>query len=326
MRVAGLLLALTVVVAGAATYWFHQEHAFTAGTVSYDLRSGIHLRTVSRELAAAGVLQAPWLFELAGRLRGDASHIKAGNYEIVSPISPLKLLQKLTRGDAAAIAFRIPEGWSFRQIRQSLNAHAALSHDTRGLTDEAIARKLGLPDAAAEGWFFPETYHVSKGASELQVLRRAHRLMQKHLTEQWGKRAQGLPLASPYEALILASIIEKETGLAAERPLVASVFVNRLRRNMRLQTDPSVIYGMGEDYTGRLRRADLQTDTPWNTYTRAGLPPTPIAMPGLAALQAAVNPATGDMLYFVARGDGSSQFSRTLDEHNAAVNKYIRGK
>ena len=323
-RLLAVLLLLLVAIAGGGAYLLNEEIAFTPSPAAYDLRSGVNLRTVSRELAAMGVLRRPWLFELAGRMRGDASYIRAGNYEIQSPITPLKLLQKLTRGDATLVAVRINEGWSFKQIRQMLNSHAALSHETQSLSNEAIARKLGAPSAQMEGWLFPETYHVSKGASDWSVLQRAHRLMQRHLNAQWDKRAPDLPLATLYEALILASIIEKETGKAADRAMVASVFVNRLRGNMRLQTDPTVIYGMGDAYEGRIRRSDLQTDTPWNTYTRSGLPPTPIAMPGLAALQAAVNPAPSRMLYFVARGDGSSQFSRTLDEHNAAVNKYLR--
>ena len=323
-RALALLLLLVVALAGGGAFLLNEEVAFTPSPATYDLRSGINLRTVSRELATMGVLRNSWLFELAGRMRGDASYIKAGNYELQSPITPLKLLQKLTRGDGTLVAVRINEGWSFKQIRQTLNTHAALGHETQSLSDEAIARKLGAPNAAIEGWLFPETYHVSKGASDWSVLQRSHKLMRRHLDAQWATRAADLPLATQYEALILASIIEKETGKTADRAMVASVFVNRLRLNMRLQTDPTVIYGMGDAYEGRIRRSDLQTDTPWNTYTRGGLPPTPIAMPGLAALQAALNPAQSRMLYFVARGDGSSQFSRTLDEHNAAVNKYLR--
>ena len=296
-------------------------------SVSYDLKLGSNLRSVARELKVLGVLDVtggPLLFEILGRVLGDAPHIKAGNYEIESPISPLKLLQKMTRGDATQSAVRFIDGWTFKQIREALDTHEALKHDTKDLTNQAIARALGIADAQPEGWIFPETFHFSRGASDLAVLKRAHQMMQSRLAAQWNKRAASLPLATPYEALILASIIEKETGKATDRPMISSVFVNRLRVNMRLQTDPTVIYGMGDDFDGNLRRRDLQADTPWNTYTRAGLPPTPIAMPGLASIQAALNPADSKMLYFVARGDGSSQFSRTLDEHNAAVNKYQR--
>ncbi len=324
------LLLLAVIGAAASGILFlflKQELTFNPAPLAYDLKSGSTLRGVARDLAAMGVMTTPGsalLFEATGRLRGDATHIKSGNYEFESPTTPLKLLQKMTRGDATQSAVRFIDGWSFKQVRLALDTHEALKHDTKDMTSQAIARALGIPDAQPEGWIFPETFYFSRGSSDLAVLKRAHRLMQNHLNAQWNKRAADLPLATPYEALILASIIEKETGKAADRAMVASVFVNRLRINMRLQTDPTVIYGMGDEYTGVIRRRDLQADTPWNTYTRAGLPPTPIAMPGLAAIQAALNPADSKMLYFVARGDGSSQFSRTLDEHNAAVYKYLR--
>jgi UPF0755 protein len=315
------------VMAGAGLYLYaRHEISFAAAPLTYDLRFGTKVRGVARELTAMGVLRQPILFEILCRVRGDAPHIKAGNYEFESPISPLMLLRKLTRGDATQSGIRFIDGWTFRQVRQALDAHEGLAHDTRALSNEEIAQKLGIADGRIEGWIFPESYHFVRGASDLAVLRRAYRLMQKHLNAQWDKRDASLPLGSPYEALILASIVEKETGKAADRPLVSSVFVNRMRLGMRLQTDPAVIYGMGTAFNGSLRRRDLQIDTPWNTYTRAGLPPTPIAMPGLPALQAALNPASSPMLYFVARGDGSSQFSQTLDEHNAAVTKYLRAQ
>jgi len=320
-----LLLIFVAAIAGGGLYFYAKDElAFTPAPVTYDLKLGSNLRTVARELTAMSVLHHPYLFEILGRVRGDDISIKAGNYEIESPITPLMLLQKMTRGDATQAAIRFIDGWTFKQVRLVLDAHESLSHDTRDLSSEAIARKLGIEDGQIEGWIFPESYYFSRGASDLAVLRRAHRLMQTHLNTQWGKRAENLPLSSSYEALILASIVEKETGKALDRTMVGSVFVNRLRLGMRLQTDPTVIYGMGEAFDGNLRRRDLQADTPWNTYTRAGLPPTPIAMPGLASLQAALNPAESKMLYFVARGDGSSQFSQTLDEHNAAVTKYQR--
>ncbi len=319
-----LLFFATAVAAGGLYYYEKQALTFAPAPATFDLKSGSSLRTVSRDLSAAGVIGEPLLFEIIGRLRGNASHIKAGNYEFESPTTPLKILQKITRGDATQVAVRFIDGWTFKQMRDALDAHDSIKHDTQDMSSEAIARKLGIPDAMPEGWFFPESYHFSRGASDLAILRRAHRLMQTHLNAQWAKRAAKHPLATPYEALILASIVEKETGKASDRAMVASVFVNRLRINMRLQTDPTVIYGMGDAFNGNLRRRDLQTDTPWNTYTRGGLPPTPIAMPGMAAIQATLNPAQSKMLYFVARGDGSSQFSSTLDEHNAAVNKYIR--
>lgn len=321
-----LLLALTLAAIAAAASYIYAVRAvsFSPVTVSYDLKLGSNLRVVARELHALGVLRQPLWFEILGRLRGDASHIKAGNYEIESPISPLALLRRMTRGDATQSAIRFIDGWTFKQVRQALDSHDALKHEIQTLSNEAIARELGIADGNIEGWIMPESYYFVRGASDLSILRRAHRLMQKQLQAQWEKRASSLPLASPYEALILASIVEKETGKSNERSLVSSVFVNRMRLGMRLQTDPTVIYGMGDTFNGNLRRRDLQADTPWNTYTRAGLPPTPIAMPGLGALQAALNPAESKMLYFVARGDGTSQFSATLDEHNAAVTKYQR--
>lgn len=328
--VLGMLLTALVLTSLAigGLYWFsNHELTFTPASLSYDLKSGSNLRSVARELSAMGVLNGPGgaaLFEVLGRVLRAAPHIKAGNYEFESPISPLRLLQRMTRGDATQSAVRFVDGWTFKQVRQALDTHEALKHDTKDMTDQALARALGVSDGQAEGWIYPDTFHFARGTSDLAVLKRSYGLMQKHLNSQWGKRAENLPLATPYEALILASIVEKETGKAADRALVASVFVNRLRIKMRLQTDPTVIYGMGDDFDGNLRRRDLQADTPWNTYTRAGLPPTPIAMPGLASIQAALNPAESKMLYFVARGDGSSQFSRTLDEHNAAVNKYQR--
>lgn len=320
-----LLLGALVVIAGAGLYAYSkQANGFAPAPMIYDVKFGSNLRVVSQELAAMGVIQHPLLFELLGRVRGDAPHIKAGNYEFASPIAPVMLLRKLTRGDATQSFIRFIDGWNIRQVRQALDAHDALTHETRDLSNDEIAKRLGITEGSIEGWIFPESYHFARGSSDLAVLRRAHRLMQAQLSAAWDKRAEGLPLATPYEALKLASIVEKETGKVAERQLVSSVFVNRLRLGMRLQTDPTVIYGMGESFNGSLRRRDLQVDTPWNTYTRAGLPPTPIAMPGFASLQAAVNPATSPMLYFVARGDGSSHFSQTLDEHNAAVARYIR--
>ena len=322
-----LIIFASVAAAGGLYFFANQALVFKPASVSYDLKLGSNLRSVARELKTLGVLDVaggPLLFEILGRILGDAPHIKAGNYEIESPIAPLKLLQKMTRGDATQSAVRFIDGWTFKQIREALDTHEALKHDTKDLTNQAIARALGIADAQPEGWIFPETFHFSRGTSDLAVLKRAHQMMQSRLAALWAKRTASLLLATPYEALILASIIEKETGKAVDRPMIGSVFINRLRINMRLQTDPTVIYGMGDDFDGNLRRRDLQTDTPWNTYTRAGLPPTPIAMPGLASIQAALNPADSKMLYFVARGDGSSQFSRTLDEHNAAVNKYQR--
>jgi UPF0755 protein len=322
------LVGLAALALGGLYYYSQQTLAFDPTPANYDLKLGSNLRIAAQELTAIGVLREPYLFEVLGRALLAAPHLKAGNYEFESPTTPLKLLQKMTQGDVTQSGIRFIDGWTFKQVRQALDTNKALVHETIELSNEEIARRLGIsssiPNAIPEGWIFPDTYYFSRGTSDLAVLRRAYRLMQKQLNAQWTKKAANLPLASPYEALILASIIEKETGKGSDRAMVSSVFVNRLRLGMRLQTDPTVIYGMGEAFDGNLRRRDLQTDSDWNTYTRAGLPPTPIAMPGLASIQAALNPAESEMLYFVARGDGTSQFSRTLDEHNAAVNKYQR--
>lgn len=277
---------------------------------------------VAEQLQAQGVIEDVRPFVLLGRLLRADKRIKAGSYEINQPTSLWQLLKKLTAGDTAMVAVKILEGWNWRQVKATLAAHQELKHDASSLSDEALIAALQLPATSLEGQFFPDTYFISKGGSERQLLARAHRLLQSKLDAAWSLRSPGLPLANPQEALILASIVEKETGAPSDREQVAGVFINRLKIGMRLQTDPTVIYGVGEKFDGNLRRIDLETDTPWNTYTRNGLPPTPIALVGEAALKAATQPAQTRALYFVARGDGSSHFSRTLEEHNAAVRKY----
>jgi UPF0755 protein len=292
--------------------------------LQFDRRPGSSLRAAAQEMERAGVLREPSRFVLMARLLGEAKNIKAGNYEVSEPVTPYRLLQKIVQGEVTQATVVFVEGWTFRQTRKALDEHPDLAHATRGLTDAEVLQRLGIGDASPEGLFFPDTYHFARGNSDLRVLRRAHRLMQSHLDAQWAARAPDLPLATPYEALILASIVEKETGREEDRPLVAAVFANRLRKGMPLQADPTVIYGLGEAFDGNLRKRDLQADAPYNTYTRAGLPPTPIAMPGLASLAATLNPPKSDALYFVSRGDGSSHFSRTLGEHERAVTKYQR--
>jgi UPF0755 protein len=259
------------------------------------------------------------------RLSGAARQIKAGSYELEAGISPRSLLRKLARGEEALRAVTLVEGWTFAQVRAALANADQLTADSKGLPDYLLMKVLGKPGLQPEGHFFPDTYTYAKGSSDLALLRRALRAMDKTLDSAWRLRRPDTPLKTPEQALILASIVEKETGRSSDRPLIAGVFSNRLRNGMMLQTDPSVIYGLGEKFDGKLRHRDLQTDTPWNTYTRAGLPATPISMPGKAALLATVQPADTKALYFVARGDGSSEFSNSLEEHNRAVNKYRRG-
>ena len=290
-----------------------------------EIEPGTTPRGVAREVVKSGIATDARLLYAWFRISGQDRKIKAGNYEIPAGTTPYELLQKLARGEESLRAITFVEGWTFRQMRAAMAKDEFLKQDTAALSEADIMTALGKPGVAAEGRFFPDTYTYAKGSSGLAVLKRAAHAMDRRLEQVWSQRAADLPLKSPDEALILASIVEKETGTAADRGQIAGVFVNRLRIGMLLQTDPTVIYGLGEKFDGNLRRIDLRTDTPWNTYTRAGLPPTPIAMPGKAALMAAVQPAPTKALYFVARGDGSSHFSATLDEHNRAVNRYQRG-
>ena len=309
-----------------AYHWLNQPLVLVAQTVDLSIEPGDSAREVASDVVAAGVAVHPALLYAWFRVSGDSRQIKAGSYELEQGVTPRTLLGKLVRGEEALRSVTLVEGWTFRQVREALQKADQLKSQTRALSNDTIMQQLGMAGTAAEGRFFPDTYTYAKGSSDLAVLQRAARAMDKKLAAAWEKRSTQSPLQSPEQALVLASIVEKETGRASDRPMIASVFSNRLAIGMRLQTDPTVIYGLGESFDGNLRKADLLADTPWNTYTRAGLPPTPIAMPGKASLLAAVQPATSKALYFVARGDGSSVFSATLDEHNRAVNKYQRGQ
>jgi UPF0755 protein len=320
------VLAVLLGAAGAGYLWLDQPFALPAPTVDLSIEPGASGRDIASAVQDAGVSVNSDLLYAWFRFSGQSKKIKAGSYELDHQTTPRSLLQKLVRGEEALRSVTLVEGWTFRQVREVLAKAEQLKPDSRALTTEDIMNQLGKSGTPPEGRFFPDTYTYSKGSSDLAVLRRAMRAMDKRLTATWALRDPGSPLRSPEDALVLASIIEKETGAPQDRSNIAAVFSNRLRIGMRLQTDPSVIYGMGAAFDGNLRKRDLQTDTPWNTYTRVGLPPTPIAMPGKAALLAAVQPATSKALYFVARGDGSSQFSASLDEHNRAVNKYQRGQ
>ncbi|MFN0164565.1 MAG: endolytic transglycosylase MltG [Burkholderiales bacterium] len=322
------LAFLTSIGVVGGLYWY-ARHPLDLGRTAVDLTipRGASMRTAAR-LAGSALPVVPEILVLLARLDGRDTRIKAGSYEIADGITPQQLIDKLTRGDVTLQELTVPEGWTFRQFRVALNAHPGIRRDTASLEDVELLRRIqaleGGSEMHPEGLFFPDTYLFAKGSDETEVLRRAYRAMQKRLAAAWQDRAAGVPLATPYQALVLASIIEKETGKAGERPLIAGVFVNRLKRGMLLQTDPTVIYGLGERFDGNLRRRDLLADTPYNTYTRAGLPPTPIALPGEAALRAALNPARTDAVYFVSRGDGSHEFSATLEAHNRAVNRYQR--
>ncbi|TXI16298.1 MAG: endolytic transglycosylase MltG [Roseateles sp.] len=324
--------ALLVVVlmaaasAGLVWQWLKSPLALAAPSVELSIEPGTAPVEVARAWVAAGVqTDARWLYQWF-KWSGQAKQIRAGSYEVHAGITPRQLLDKMVRGDQVLEQLRLIEGWNWRQVRAALAAAPALKPTVAAMSDAEVMAALGEPGVAPEGRFFPDTYAYSRGVSDLTVLKRAHAAMQRRLAAAWAGRAPELPLRSADEALILASIVEKETGAAADRAKVAAVFVNRLRVGMPLQTDPTVIYGLGEGFDGNLRKRDLLADTPYNTYTRGGLPPTPIAMPGLASLQATLHPAPVKALYFVARGDGSSQFSDDLDAHNRAVNHYIRGK
>ncbi|HEY3433282.1 MAG TPA: endolytic transglycosylase MltG [Rhodocyclaceae bacterium] len=318
-----LLLAVSFLACAGLAVWFASRPLpLRSSPLEFEIPPGLSLAAASRRMSEAGLGFASWQFSLLGRVLGRAADIKAGSYLVEQGLTPMTLLDKLTRGDVTQGELMLVEGRNFRQLRASLDANPDLRHETAGLSDKDLAEKLGLQVNHPEGWLFPDTYLFPKQSSDLDVLNRAHRAMERHLAEEWAGRSEGLPYRNPYEALTMASIVEKETGKPADRPQIAAVFINRLRTGMLLQTDPTVIYGLGERFDGNLRKVDLQTDTPWNTYTRSGLPPTPIAMPGIAALRAALHPPASDKFYFVARGDGSSEFSRTLDEHNRAVQRY----
>ena len=325
-RIFALFVVIAALMGGAAYWWVNQGLVVNADTVDLSVEPGTSVRGVVQLVNDAGVRVNPSLLYWWFRLSGDARQIKAGSYEVEQGISPRRLLKKLVRGDEALRTVTLVEGWNFSQVRAALLKAEQLKPSTQGLQADSIMTSLGKPGVHPEGRFFPDTYTYAKGSNDLAVLKRAMRAMDKRLEAAWSQRLPDTPLKTPEQALILASIIEKETGRGSDRPMIAGVFANRLRAGMMLQTDPSVIYGLGETFDGNLRRIDLQTDTPWNTYTRTGLPPTPIAMPGKAALLAAVQPASTPALYFVARGDGTSQFSASLEEHNRAVNKYQRGQ
>lgn len=322
-----MLALLAALGTGAAAWWWVQQPLrLPAATVDLSIEPGTLPRAVAVAVRDAGVDVDPRLLYAWFRVSGQGHRIKAGSYELERGITPERLLDKLARGDVSLRAVTLVEGWNWRQVRAALAKAEALKPDTANLADADLMKLLGREGVAPEGRFFPDTYTYGKGTSDVKVLQRAMRAMDKRLAQAWAQKSPQSILKTPDDALILASIVEKETGKAADRTLIATVFNNRLRIGMPLQTDPTVIYGIGERFDGNLRKVDLQTDTPFNTYMRAGLPPTPIALPGKASLLAAVQPAPGNFLYFVAKGDGSSHFSASLDEHNRAVNKYQRGQ
>ncbi len=326
-----LLLLAVVALLGAggtattfAWRWLNASLAIPAEGTWLEVENGMSLRRVAAQLGERGVLPYPWLLTAYARATGDATRVRAGEYQLPSGTTPLSLLARLVSGQVYLHQITIVEGWRFAELLRALRSNSAITAST--LDGPSIMTALGEPGVHPEGQFFPDTYSFAKGTTDLDVLRQAHQALLAHLDASWRSRVPDTLLKSAYEALILASIIEKETALPAERRLISGVFHERLRRGMRLQTDPTVIYGIGESFDGNLRRDDLERDTPYNTYTRNGLPPTPIALPGAGALDAAVMPEISGAVYFVAtgRGDGSHHFSATLEEHDRAIRDYLR--
>ncbi len=321
LLVAGSAFVAAIAAAGWLYVFASNRLPLPNAPFEFAVRPGASLKGLSRQLAEAGLLPDSQSFWLLGRVM-QATGIQAGNYRLEKPVTPLELLRKLIDGDVIPVTVTFVEGVTFAEMRSQLEATKDIKVTLKGLPDAEVLKRIGATEGHPEGLFFPDTYRFAAGISDLELLKISYQAMQRRLAEAWAHRDANLPYAGPYQALIMASIIEKETGKADERPLIGSVFINRLRIPMRLQTDPTVIYGMGQSFDGNIRKRDLSADTRYNTYTRDGLPPTPIAMPGQASLLAAVKPAQSDKLYFVAKGDGSHYFSRSLDEHNRAVAKY----
>ncbi|MDR1662119.1 MAG: endolytic transglycosylase MltG [Azoarcus sp.] len=331
MKKAVFQVALAVFFAVAALVWLGGWYSrpplkVARGVAEFTVPRGAGMRQAADAITRSGVRVYPPLLTWLARFTRRAHQVKAGSYEVKAGITPWQLIRKLETGDVSQSSVVLLEGWTFRQVRAALEKHPDLQPDMANLSEAELLARIGIREKHLEGLFFPDTYMFDKKSSALAVLARAYRAMNARLDSEWKTKDANLPLKTPYEALILASIVEKETGRTQDRSRIANVFINRLRVGWPLQTDPTVIYGMGEKFDGNLRRRDLQTDTPWNTYTRPGLPPTPIAMPGQESLYATLHPEGGDMMYFVACGNGSSEFSRTLDEHNRAVNRCQRNK
>lgn len=327
--------AILILIGTLGTGWFWMDYQnYMASPLNipengfrYELKSGMNLTRLVKQLSEEGVILKPRYILWFARLTGKANHIQVGEYELNKGDTAKDFINKLLEGKVVQYALTIVEGWNFKQLMDAVHHHPSLSHTLKGKTDKEIMLAIGYPDMHPEGRFLPDTYHFPNALTDVEFLKRAYQSMEQYLNKEWQQREMGLAVKTPYEALILASIVEKETGLASEREAIAGVFMRRLFKGMRLQTDPTVIYGMGERYKGNIRRSDLKQDTPYNTYRRSGLTPTPIAMPGRDAIRATLHPKEGDELYFVSRGDGSHHFSSTLEEHNEAVIKYqLKGR
>jgi UPF0755 protein len=322
-----ITLCIVLAIAGGGYFMYWSQNPITGAEVEaieFSIAPGSGAHAAGQQIAEAGIPIEPLLFNLLARVTNKSGKLKAGAYELKPGTTPLRLIDQLVRGEFAQEQLTIIEGWTFRQMRAAIAAHKGLKHDTVALSDQEVMSAIGSEYKQAEGMFFPDTYLFAKGASDLQIYRQAHAMLLTRLNDAWDKRDPSLPYKNRYEALTMASIVEKETGQKSERGMIAGVFVNRLKIGMLLQTDPTVIYGMGLKYDGKIRKKDLETDTPYNTYTRGGLPPTPIALPGVQSLAAALAPAKTPALYFVSKGNGTSHFSDNLTDHNRAVNQYQR--
>ena len=338
-RVFMLLLLLMFASIGVIVAWLYYfahhnlplpavsaKAGLTDSAFDFTVKPGASLKALSKQLTEQSLLPEPQSFWLLGRLTNQATGIQAGSYRLDTAVTPLELLQKLNDGDVIPVSVTFIEGSTFADMRARLEKTDGVKVMLKGLSNTEVLKRIGATESYPEGLFFPDTYRFATGSTDVELLKTSYQAMKKKLDEAWAMRDKDLPYKTPYDALKMASIIEKETGRAEERPLIGAVFINRLRIPMRLQTDPTVIYGLGESYDGNIRKRDLTTDTPYNTYTRDGLPPTPIAMPGWGSLMAAVKPAASQKLYFVGKGDGTHYFSASLDEHNRAVAKYQLGR
>jgi len=322
----GTVIAISVLIIQFLRFQYQTVSISEPGR-TFTIESGSNIKMIAQQLSLEEIIDDPWLFILLAKIKGVEKSVRAGEYRLQQAQSPSDLLELFTRGQPIFYSFTVIEGWAFRQMISEMQHHPFIVNTLKGKSDAEIMAALGYQGRHPEGLFFPDTYSFPKGTSDIDFLQRAYHLMQKHLQREWDDRAKNLPITSSYDALILASIIEKETGVAYERPLIASVFTQRLQKNMRLQTDPTVIYGLGEGFDGNIRFRDLKKDTPYNTYLHKGLTPTPIALPGLDSIRAALHPADSKALFFVAKGDGTHYFSNTLEEHNKAVRKFqLKGK
>ncbi|MCK9509801.1 MAG: endolytic transglycosylase MltG [Pigmentiphaga sp.] len=325
VRALVLVAIVAALAVAAAVYWALRPLSLPHDPLDFSIAPGTSLRGIARDLQKEGLDVHPEAFVLMARFSGLDRQIKAGSYEVTSRDNLWQLLNRMAQGDVQYARITFIEGWTYRQMRAELAKHPDIRSVLEGVDDAELLKRLGAEAKHPEGLFFPDTYSFAKGSSDFDILRRAHAAQRQRLDEAWKARDPDTPWRTPYEMLIMASIVEKETGDSADRGRVAGVFANRLKVGMPLQTDPTVIYGMGDAYDGRLLRRHLQIDHPWNTYTRPGLPPTPIANPGRAALDAAARPEEHRYYYFVSRGDGTSAFSQNLAQHNREVNRYIRG-